>query len=55
MDYSVLKSGSDVRGVAIGDDAVLTAEVAHTPWPGVCCLSGETEKCTGKPNYGRAG
>lgn len=30
MDYSVLKSGSDVRGVAIGDDAVLTAEVAHT-------------------------
>ncbi|MDD3214321.1 MAG: phosphomannomutase/phosphoglucomutase [Eubacteriales bacterium] len=30
MDYQALKSGSDVRGVAIGEDAVLTAEVART-------------------------
>ena len=30
MDYRALKSGSDVRGVAIGEDAVLTAEVAKT-------------------------
>lgn len=30
MNYQALKSGSDVRGIAIGEDAVLTAEVAHT-------------------------
>ena len=30
MDYRALKSGSDVRGVAIGEDATLTAEVAKT-------------------------
>ncbi len=28
MDYRKLKSGSDVRGVAVGEDAVLTADVA---------------------------
>ena len=30
MDYRKLKSGSDVRGVAVGDEAVLTADVAKT-------------------------
>ena len=30
MDYRKLKSGSDVRGVAVGEDAVLTADVART-------------------------
>ncbi len=30
MDYRKLKSGSDVRGVAVGDGAVLTADVAKT-------------------------
>lgn len=30
MDYCKLKSGSDVRGVAVGDGAVLTADVAKT-------------------------
>ena len=30
MRYQALKSGSDVRGVAIGEDAVLTGEVART-------------------------
>jgi len=30
MNYQALKSGSDVRGIAIGEDAVLTAEVART-------------------------
>ncbi len=30
MDIRKLKSGSDVRGVAVGDDAVLTADVART-------------------------
>ena len=30
MDYKKLKSGSDVRGVAIGADATLTADVAKT-------------------------
>ena len=29
MDFKKLKSGSDVRGVAIGENAVLTAEVAR--------------------------
>ena len=28
MDYRKLKSGSDVRGVAVGEDAVLTPAVA---------------------------
>ena len=30
MDYRKLKSGSDVRGVAVGEDAVLTSDVART-------------------------
>ena len=30
MNYQALKSGSDVRGVAVGEDAVLTADVAQT-------------------------
>ena len=30
MNYQALKSGSDVRGVAIGDNATLTADVAFT-------------------------
>lgn len=30
MDFRKLKSGSDVRGVAIGENAVLTCEVAET-------------------------
>ncbi len=30
MDYLALKSGSDVRGIAVGEDAVLTPEVAKT-------------------------
>lgn len=30
MDYRKLKSGSDVRGVAVGEGAVLTADVAKT-------------------------
>ena len=30
MDYRKLKSGSDVRGVAVGDGATLTADVAKT-------------------------
>lgn len=30
MDYKKLKSGSDVRGVAIGENAVLTEDVAKT-------------------------
>ena len=30
MNYLSLKSGSDVRGVAIGEDATLTPEVAKT-------------------------
>lgn len=30
MDYRKLKSGSDVRGAAIGDDALLTPDVART-------------------------
>ncbi len=30
MDYQTLKSGSDVRGVAIGEDAKLTTDVAKT-------------------------
>ena len=30
MNYNALKSGSDVRGVAIGDDATLTEGVVHT-------------------------
>lgn len=30
MDYRKLKSGSDVRGVAVGEDAVLTVDVART-------------------------
>lgn len=30
MDYQQLKSGSDVRGVAVGENAVLTEEVAKT-------------------------
>ncbi len=30
MDYQKLKSGSDVRGVAVGPDAVLTEDVART-------------------------
>lgn len=30
MDYRKLKSGSDVRGVAVGEGATLTPEVAKT-------------------------
>ncbi len=30
MDFLALKSGSDVRGVAVGEDATLTAEAART-------------------------
>ena len=30
MDFRTLKSGSDVRGIAVGEDAVLTQEVART-------------------------
>ena len=30
MDIRKLKSGSDVRGVAVGEDAVLTVDVART-------------------------
>ena len=30
MNYQALKSGSDVRGIAVGEDAVLTSEVAAT-------------------------
>lgn len=30
MDYKKLKSGSDVRGVAVGDDATLTSDAATT-------------------------
>ncbi len=30
MDYQTLKSGSDVRGVAVGEDAKLTPDVART-------------------------
>ncbi|MEA4927745.1 MAG: phosphomannomutase/phosphoglucomutase [Candidatus Limiplasma sp.] len=30
MDFQTLKSGSDVRGLAVGDDAVLTEAVART-------------------------
>ncbi|NCB35730.1 MAG: hypothetical protein EOM58_06770, partial [Clostridia bacterium] len=30
MNYQALKSGSDVRGIAVGEDAVLTPEVAAT-------------------------
>lgn len=30
MDFRTLKSGSDVRGIAVGEEAVLTQEVART-------------------------
>ena len=30
MDFKKLKSGSDVRGVAMGENAVLTPAVAQT-------------------------
>ena len=30
MDYRKLKSGSDVRGVAVGEGATLTPDVAKT-------------------------
>lgn len=30
MNFKAMKSGSDVRGIAIGDDATLTAEAAYT-------------------------
>ena len=36
MDFKKLKSGSDVRGVAMGENAVLTPAVAQTLgllWP----------------------
>jgi hypothetical protein len=38
MDYLALKSGSDVRGVAVGEDAVLTPEVPK-PWGKLSYLS----------------
>ena len=32
MDFKKLKSGSDVRGVAMGENAVLTPAVAQLPF-----------------------
>jgi phosphomannomutase len=44
MDLKALKSGSDVRGIAVGDDATLTAEVARTLGAAFAHFVAEKEK-----------
>ena len=37
MNLRKLKSGSDVRGIAVGEEAVLTADVARTLGKAFAC------------------